>query len=626
MGLNLTQLRERTKNLSISDDDLMLIFDLSTKAMTCSEFAVYVATKVSTGGTTLTIEYSIDGSTNWHATKVEADVYFKISVDAGANWIGPIKLGVIDVSVYQLLSNLRIAFQSTPDDTHYPSEKLVKDSLDSKINTSAISTSITTDAQSTTQIPSVKLIKDYADGLVVGLIDDRGNYNPTSTSAYPISGGSGTAGAINKGDLWYILVGGVLGSTVVKSGYSIRALIDSPGQTASNWGVLNVGLGYIPENTANKATDLSSNDNTHFPTTAAVNTGLSGKLSGTIGTAANNIVALNGDAKLPPVDGSLLTNLPTSSLPTSSLPVTTLSTTGNVIVDRSVSNEFIWSPTEVNSNLTTSNFTNNQEARVTIVSGLNNVLFPSTWYWQTNVPTLQGNGLDVIRLRKMTKTSERIFAWHEGYYIGATGNDAYTKLLLHFEELVDSSASNHTVTANPSSWKLDLTGGKFGAGCLKSLNNSQSFFGVGSGESIGTGDFAFDFWFKSVNSRSKFFVLRPFSNWGAEIAWDTYSSNRFNVQLGNYASLNSTATIDANDGNWHHIAFIRSGGYCSLLVDGVASNVVADSSSYTIGWDIVFNWNSGGDAPIYLDEFRISVGNGRFNPNGFTPPTMPYGN
>lgn len=33
---------------------------------------------------------------------------------------------------YQTLSNLRTSFQSTPDDTHYPSEKLVKDNLDGK--------------------------------------------------------------------------------------------------------------------------------------------------------------------------------------------------------------------------------------------------------------------------------------------------------------------------------------------------------------------------------------------------------------------------------------------------------------------------------------------------------------
>lgn len=51
--------------------------------------------------------------------------------------------------------------------------------------------------------------KTYADGLVVGLLDDRGSYN-ASANTFPASGGSGTAGAILKGDLWYISVAGTL--------------------------------------------------------------------------------------------------------------------------------------------------------------------------------------------------------------------------------------------------------------------------------------------------------------------------------------------------------------------------------------------------------------------------------
>ncbi len=39
--------------------------------------------------------------------------------------------------------------------------------------------------------------KAYADGLVVGLLDDRGSYD-ASVNTFPASGGSGTAGAILK--------------------------------------------------------------------------------------------------------------------------------------------------------------------------------------------------------------------------------------------------------------------------------------------------------------------------------------------------------------------------------------------------------------------------------------------
>ena len=71
------------------------------------------------------------------------------------------------------------------------------------------STNVATDGLSNTKYPSVKSVKDYADGLVVGLLDDRGNYD-ASTNLFPSSGGSGTAGAVMKGDFWYISVTGTL--------------------------------------------------------------------------------------------------------------------------------------------------------------------------------------------------------------------------------------------------------------------------------------------------------------------------------------------------------------------------------------------------------------------------------
>lgn len=99
--------------------------------------------------------------------------------------------------------------------------------------------------------------KTYADGLVVGLLDDRGNYD-ASGNVFPSSGGSGSAGAVLKGDLWYISVAGTLGGVAVSVGSSIRALVNTPGQTAGNWDILNAGLGYIPLNSALNLSDLNS--------------------------------------------------------------------------------------------------------------------------------------------------------------------------------------------------------------------------------------------------------------------------------------------------------------------------------------------------------------------------------
>jgi hypothetical protein len=91
----------------------------------------------------------------------------------------------------------------------------------------------------------------YADGLVLGLWDDRGNFSAAS-SFFPASGGSGAAGAILKGDIWTISVAGSLGGISVDVGDTVRALINTPGQTIGNWAIAEHNLGYTPENQANK--------------------------------------------------------------------------------------------------------------------------------------------------------------------------------------------------------------------------------------------------------------------------------------------------------------------------------------------------------------------------------------
>lgn len=94
----------------------------------------------------------------------------------------------------------------------------------------------------------------YADGLVVGLWDDRGNFD-ASVNAYPSSGGSGTAGAIKKGDIWTVSVAGTLPTNqVVELGDTVRALVDTPGNTQANWAIAQNNIGYVPARVNNDPT------------------------------------------------------------------------------------------------------------------------------------------------------------------------------------------------------------------------------------------------------------------------------------------------------------------------------------------------------------------------------------
>ena len=101
--------------------------------------------------------------------------------------------------------------------------------------------------------PSQLAVKTYTDGLVVGLLNDRGNWpgGAVSPGAYPSTNGSGPAGAIMKGDIWFINVAGYLGTTAVSIGASVRALVNSPA-SSTDWDILDAGLGFIPEDSANK--------------------------------------------------------------------------------------------------------------------------------------------------------------------------------------------------------------------------------------------------------------------------------------------------------------------------------------------------------------------------------------
>lgn len=111
--------------------------------------------------------------------------------------------GTPDLSGYELLTNKATDF-TTVNDTLYPTVQAVQ---------TAINTAVT------------------------GLLDYRGSYD-ASGDTYPSSGGSGTSGAILKGDFWICSVAGTLNSLAVSPGDLIIALTDTPGTTDANWDIV----------------------------------------------------------------------------------------------------------------------------------------------------------------------------------------------------------------------------------------------------------------------------------------------------------------------------------------------------------------------------------------------------
>jgi hypothetical protein len=132
--------------------------------------------------------------------------------------------------------------------------------------------------------------KAYADSVVVGLYDDRGNYD-ASVNAYPSSGGSGTAGAILKGDIWTVSVAGVLPTgQEVEVGDLVRALVDSPGNTASNWAITQSNIAY-----GKAAIFSSAGVPTYYSSLqAAINAASAGDTVQLFANVTENIVLKNG--------------------------------------------------------------------------------------------------------------------------------------------------------------------------------------------------------------------------------------------------------------------------------------------------------------------------------------------
>ena len=103
--------------------------------------------------------------------------------------------------------------------------------------------------QITSQVSAAQTAaQTYADGLVVGLLDDRGNWD-ASVNTYPTTGGSGTAGAIKKGDVYRVSVAGTVNAVVLEVGDMVRALVDAAASTTdASWAVTNFSGEFVATN------------------------------------------------------------------------------------------------------------------------------------------------------------------------------------------------------------------------------------------------------------------------------------------------------------------------------------------------------------------------------------------
>lgn len=198
-------------------------------------------------------QYSIDALV-WYDTPVLGGGYFRTSSDAGLTWSLPVlffdfvswalKVSKAGDTMTGTLAMSNQKVTSLGNGTN-PTDAVNKGQLD------GVATAAATDA-TTKANAAENNAKVYADAIASGLWDDRGSFSAAG-GAYPTSanGGSGVAGAILKGDIWTISVAGTLPTgQVVEVGDTVRALVDTPGNTQANWAILQNNIGYTPLNKA----------------------------------------------------------------------------------------------------------------------------------------------------------------------------------------------------------------------------------------------------------------------------------------------------------------------------------------------------------------------------------------
>ncbi len=209
------------------------------------------------------------------------------------------------------------------------------------------------------------------------------------------------------------------------------------------------------------------------------------------------------------------------------------------------------------------------------------------------------------------------------------------KLMLHGEDLSDSSSSPKSITNNGGVTFSSLQS-KFGTSSLKfNGSNHLSIAEQGGDFTFGSGDFTIESYINTAGSGTICMKRGTTASGTTWSHWIWISNNKIlaRVYYNNGSYIEMTSSSNVNTGSWFHIALVRSGTNVFLYVNGtkeatdvtIGNGVVnATSEPYILG---VASYGSSLDNYYtgYIDNFRISKGIARWTSN-FTPPAQPYSN
>ena len=225
-----------------------------------------------------------------------------------------------------------------------------------------------------------------------------------------------------------------------------------------------------------------------------------------------------------------------------------------------------------------------------------------------------------------------------------SGNDQYTKVLLHFSGADASTTFTDSNEGGAAKTWTAAGNAQIDTGIVKTGFGQAGLFD-GTGDwittpdhadfTLGSSEFTADLLFNSADAgatRSLFGQNDSTGAAGFSICALKLSTNmvRFIVSSDGTTQTTVTSTTTYAVAGWHHAALVRTGDILRAFFDGVqeggdvafASAVNDSANDFRVGalGELTSSTWIGS-----IDEFRLSVGVARWTAN-FTPPAVPYSN
>jgi len=225
---------------------------------------------------------------------------------------------------------------------------------------------------------------------------------------------------------------------------------------------------------------------------------------------------------------------------------------------------------------------------------------------------------------------------------GTPGNDAFTKILLHFDGAnggttytdVNAGGAAKTFTpTNPALVALSSTSLKFGPTSCK-FSGSNLTTADHADFTVGSQDWCVDLWWNANGVSAGGFQgicgqvgAAGFTDTSLAVYRDNSDKIIAYVCIGG-SPFTITGTTSINTSAWFHIAFVRTGNSIKLFINGTQEGGTVAISGSINNSTSLFGVGCTGSAGTssnygYMDEFRFSVGVSRWTSN-FTPPASAY--